>query len=85
MNKNITTAPLLSRWEYRDPATGTTYTPAAASRLTWEEYSSLMVDFLLVEEPDQATRRAARAAEKAAAEAEPPKKKRGRPRKKKTE
>ena len=43
-----------------------------------------MVDFVLVEEPDQATRRAARAAEKAAAQ-EPPKRKRGRPRKNKTE
>ena len=80
LNRNITTAPLLSRWEYRDPATGTRYTPDTASALSWEEYSKLMVDFALVEEPDQTARRAARAAEKAAAE-EKPKKKRGRPRK----
>lgn len=84
LNKNISTANLLSRWEYRSPTTGTTYTPETASALSWDEYSSLMVDFVLVEEPDQATRRAARAAEKAAAQ-EPPKKKRGRPRKNKTE
>lgn len=82
LNKNISTANLLSRWEYRSPTTGTTYTPETASALSWDEYSSLMVDFVLVEEPDQATRRAARAAEKAQ---EPPKKKRGRPRKNKTE
>ena len=82
LNKNISTANLLSRWEYRSPTTGTTYTPETASVLSWDEYSSLMVDFVLVEEPDQATRRAARAAEKAQ---EPPKKKRGRPRKNKTE
>lgn len=84
LNKNITTVPLLKRWEYRHPITGTTYTPDTASRLSWDEYSSLMVDFILVEEPDQATRRAARAAEKAAVQ-EPPKRKRGRPRKNKTE
>ena len=84
MNKNITTASLLKRWEYRDPITGTTYTPETASGLSWDEYYRLMVDFVLVEEPDQATRRAARAAEKAAAQ-EPPKRKRGRPRKNKTE
>lgn len=84
LNKNITNAPLLTRWEYRDPITGTTYTPETASGLSWDEYSKLMVDFVLVEEPDQATRRAARAAEKAAAQ-EPPKRKRGRPRKNKTE
>ena len=84
LNKNITTASLLKRWEYRDPITGTTYTPETASGLSWDEYYRLMVDFVLVEEPDQATRRAARAAEKAAAQ-EPPKRKRGRPRKNKTE
>lgn len=83
LNKNSSTAPLLKRWEYRDPITGTTYTPGAASRLSWDEYYRLMVDFVLVEEPDQATRRAARAAEKAAAQ-EPPKRRRGRPRKNKT-
>lgn len=82
LNKNITTAPLLSRWEYRSPASGATYTPETASILAWPEYWSLMVDFVMAEEPDQTTRRANRAAEKAQ---EPPKKKRGRPRKNKTE
>lgn len=85
LNKNITTAPLLKRWEYRSPSTGATYTPAAASGLSWEEYYTLMVDFVMAEEPDQTARRAARDAEKAAAAQEPPKKKRGRPRKNKTE
>lgn len=85
LNKNVTTAPLLSRWEYRSPATGTTYTPETASALSWAEYYSLMVDFVMAAEPDQATRRAARAQEKAAAAADKPKKKRGRPRKNKTE
>lgn len=82
LERNRTTAPLLSRWEYRDPATGTRYTPETASALTWDEYSRLMVDFTLAEEPDQTTRRTARAAEKAAAQDEQPTKKRGRPRKK---
>lgn len=85
LNKNITTAPLLKRWEYRSPSTGATYTPETASGLSWEEYYTLMVDFVMAEEPDQTARRAARDAEKAAAAQEPPKKKRGRPRKNKTE
>lgn len=87
LNKNITIAPILTRWEYRHPATGTTYTPETASYLSWNEYSKLMVDFVMADEPDHAARRAARAAEKAAMETlnaasqEPPKKKRGRQRK----
>ena len=85
LNKNITTAPLLKRWEYRNPSTGTTYTQETASGLSWEEYYNLMVDFVMVDEPDQTARRATRAAEKAAAAQEPPPKKRGRPRKNKTE
>lgn len=91
LNKNITTAPLLKRWEYRDPITGKTYTPETASELPWETYFSLMVDFVMAEEPNQEARRAARAAEKALLQSaleqtqEPVKKKRGRPRKEKTE
>ena len=84
LNKNITTAPLLKRWEYRDPITGATYTPETASALSWAKYYTLMVDFVMNEEPDQTTRRTARAQEKAAT-IEAPKKKRGRPRKNKTE
>jgi len=79
LNKNISPAPLLKRWEYRSPSTGARYTPDTASALTWDEYITLMVDFTMAEEPDQKARRAARAAEKA--EAQPPKRKRGRPRK----
>ncbi len=66
LNKNMSPAPLLSRWEYRNPATGESYTPETASSLSWDEYYSLMVDFTMTEEPDQAPRRLARAEEKAA-------------------
>ena len=87
LNKNISPAPLITRWEYRDPATGQTYTPETASSLSWDAYSKLMVDFIMAEEPAQDQRRAARAEEKAARQAETPKKKkkRGRPRKEKKE
>lgn len=74
---------LISRWEYRDPATGATYTADEAQPLTWPQYSRLMVDFIMVDPPDQTGRRAARLEEKAAAEAEKPRRKRGRPRTKK--
>ena len=80
LNKNVTIAPVLTRWEYRHPVTYTTYTPETASDLSWKEYYKLMVDFVMVEEPDQAARRAAREAEKAASQ-EPSTKQLGRPRK----
>lgn len=64
LNKNISPAPLLKRWEYRSPSTGARYTPAEASTLSWDEYITLMVDFTMVEEPDQEARRAARANKK---------------------
>ena len=84
LNKNISPAPLLERWEYRSPSTGTRYTPETAAALSWDEYITLMVDFTMAEEPDQEARRAARAAEKVEAQVEAPpvKKKRGRPPKK---
>lgn len=88
LNKNVSPAPLLKRWEYRDPATGQTYTAEAASSLSWADYTKLMVDFVYNEEPDQSERRLAKADEKAAKLAEAPKKekrKRGRPRKEKKE
>lgn len=87
LNKNISPAPLITRWEYRDPATGQTYTAETASSLSWDAYSRLMVDFIMAEEPAQDQRRAARAEEKAAKQAETAKKKkkRGRPRKEKKE
>ncbi len=94
LNRNITTSPLLTRWEDRNPITGKTYTPETAASLQWHEYYNLMVDFVLAEEPDQESRRAARAQEKAEAEAEVKaqersetkleKKKRGRPKKEKS-
>lgn len=67
---------VLSKWEYRDPTTGTTYTPETAQPLTWAQYSRLMVDFIMVNAPDQSDRREAKeaAAAKAAADKEKPKK-----------
>ena len=76
---------LIKKWEYRDPATGKTYTPESAQPLTWPQYFRLMVDFIMVNEPDQTERRQKRAAEKkqAALAAGLPKRKRGRPKKEK--
>ncbi len=74
---------LLSKWEYRDPKTGTTYNPDTAQPLTWTQYSRLMVDFSMIDAPEQAERRAAKTAAKikAAADKEKTRRKRGRPRK----
>ena len=69
----------LSRWEYRDPATGTTYSKDTAQALTWAQYERLVVDFVVISPPDQSQRRNARLAAKQAAGT--PAKKRGRPRK----
>lgn len=52
---------VLNRWEYRDPATGTTYTPETAQKLTWAQYIRLMVDFVMINAPDQTARRSAKA------------------------
>lgn len=74
----------ISRWEYRDPATGTTYTRETAQPMTWLQYSRLMVDYTVIDPPDQSERIAAKAeaaAKAAAASKEMPRKKRGRPRK----
>lgn len=80
----------LSKWEYRDPKskTVTTYTPEQANSLTYLKWYSLMVDYTVIDPPDQAERSAIREAKaeanRIAAEAkatEPPKRKRGRPRK----
>ena len=66
---------VLSKWEYRDPTTGTTYTPETAQPLTWAQYNRLMVDFIMVNAPDQSDRREAKAeAAQAAADKEKPKK-----------
>ena len=73
----------LSRWEYRDPATGTTYTAETAQPMTWTQYSRLMVDFTPIDAPEQEQRRQAKAeaAKQAAAYKEQTRRKRGRPRK----
>lgn len=78
---------VISRWEYRDPKSGETYTAEAAQPLTWGQYSRLMVDFAMVDAPEQTERRAAIAAAKAqkAADKEKTRRKRGRPRKNKGE
>ena len=72
---------LLSKWEYRDPRTSTTYTATEAQLMTWTQYSLLMVDFVMIDAPAQIERRAARAEAKAkaAVERNMAKKKRGRP------
>ena len=49
---------LLVRWEYRDPKTQDTYTAEAAQPLRWTQYDRLMVDFVMVDPPDQSERRA---------------------------
>lgn len=84
LDENITVG-YLSKWEYRDPKTGQTYTAQTAQPLSWTQYYRLMVDFAVIDAPDQTERREARAAEKAAAAAskEQNRKKRGRPPKKK--
>ena len=74
----------LQKWEYRDPKTNTTYTPDQAKQLTYLKWHGLMVDFIVIDAPDQTQRREARAeAKRLATEkaGEPIKKKRGRPRK----
>lgn len=76
---------LLKKWEYRQPKTGNTYTAEEARALSWEIYTTLVVDWVMaVRPPGQEERRAKIAAEKAAAEAagKITQKKRGRPRKK---
>lgn len=74
---------VISRWEYRARKTGETYTAETAQRLTWTQYSRLMVDFAMVDAPEQTERRAAIAEAKRqkAADKEKTRRKRGRPRK----
>lgn len=74
----------LKRWEYRDSKSGQIYDTETSNFLSWDDYSRLMVDFVIKKEPDQEERRARRAeeAEKKAIEAGISRKKRGRPRKK---
>lgn len=81
------TGGLWKKWEYRDPATQKRYTPETAQPFTWAKYSRLMVDFIMVDPPDQTERRQKRAEKKAQAaiEAGKTKRKRGRPRKNKGE
>ena len=84
LNESITKG-FLQRWEYRSPKTGTTYTTEQANTLTFLQWYGLMVDYIVIDAPDQTQRRQAiAAARRIAAEAkatEPPKRKRGRPRK----
>lgn len=82
LNENITIG-LISKWQYRDPKTSTVIDPEQAQAMTWLQYSRLMVDFTMIDAPEQAERRAAKAAEKLrrAAIKEKTKSKRGRPKK----
>ena len=84
LDENISVG-LISKWEYRDPTTGATYTAETAQPMTWAQYYRLKVDFIMVDPPDQSKRRAARseAKAKAAQEQGKPRRKRGRPKKEK--
>lgn len=82
LNENVKIK-YLQRWEYRDPKTGERYTPETAQPLRWDKYKRLMVDFVVIDPPDQKERREAKAEakRKAAEEKGLPQKKRGRPKK----
>lgn len=78
---------LISKWEYRDPSSMATYTAETSKSLRWNQYSRLMVDFIMVDAPEQIERRTARAEAKAeaASKSGKPRSKRGRPKKEKKE
>lgn len=80
LDENISVG-LISKWEYRDPKTGTTYTAETAKPMTWTQYNRLMIDFVMIDAPDQSERREAKAeaARQAAADKGQERKKRGRP------
>lgn len=81
LDENISVG-LISKWEYRDPrTTGHTYTAETAQPLTWTQYNRLMIDFVMIDAPEQAERREAKAeaTRQAAADKGKPRKKRGRP------
>lgn len=80
LDENISVG-LISKWEYRDPKTGTTYTAETAQPMTWTQYNRLMIDFVMIDAPDQSERREAKAeaARQAAADKGQERKKRGRP------
>ena len=82
LDENISVG-LISKWEYRDPKSGETYTSETAQPMTWTQYSRLMIDFAMIDAPEQTDRREAKAeaARQAAADKGKPRKKRGRPRK----
>lgn len=81
LNDLIDPYPYIKKWEYRHPKTGQIYTEETAQALTWEVYSSLVIDWTVRETPQEQIERRARIAEKKAATGQPEKKKRGRPRK----
>lgn len=77
LDENISIG-VISKWEYRDPKTGAIFDAQAAQALSGTQYARLMVDFSMVDAPEQTERRAA----KAAAAEEQNKKKSKKPRKK---
>lgn len=75
-----------SRWQYRHPRTGKTYTPQKAEELSVATYEELMVDYVVKNAPDMTERRERREQERREreqrrAEAGVQPKKRGRPKK----
>lgn len=86
LNELVELYPIITKWEYRNPKTGETYTAEQAQSITWEVYYSLMVDWVLSYTiPEQQERRAKKLEERQKAAAEGAKKgpikKRGRPKK----
>lgn len=67
---DLITIGLLKEWEYRDPTTGNRYNSDGSLPLTWAQYYHLMVDFTMINVPDQTKRRTAKAEAKAKAEEE---------------
>jgi hypothetical protein len=65
LNENVQVG-YIKKWEYRAANTGKTYTPTSANKLSWAAYSSLIVHFVLYEEPDKTGRLQRKAEQKEA-------------------
>ena len=56
LNENVSIN-LIKTWQYRDPKTYKTYSAEDAQAMTWTQYSRLMVDFVMIDAPEQEERR----------------------------
>lgn len=43
----------ISEWEYRDPTSAAAFTSESAQTLTWAQYTHLVIDFVVINAPDQ--------------------------------